>query len=87
MEDHNDITRAFESQDIDKMEVSLVLKRVCSALRESGYDPLDQIVGYLISGDPAYITNHNNARVLIRQLARDQIIEALVKNYLEGEII
>jgi uncharacterized protein (UPF0297 family) len=55
------------------------------ALQEKGYDPLDQIVGYLLSGDPAYITSHRNARVLIRRIDRDQILEELVRFYLGRE--
>ena len=65
--------------------VSSVLSKVCQALKENGYNPLDQIVGYLISGDPTYITSHHNARVLIRQLERDQILDELVQNYLQRE--
>lgn len=85
MGEYTDVTRAFEAQDVVELEVSLILNKVCNALRENGYDPLDQIVGYLISGDPAYITNSGNARNLIRQVERDQIVEALVRNYIEGE--
>lgn len=60
-----------------------VLTEVYSALKEKGYNPINQIVGYLISGDPAYIPRHNNARSLIRKLERDEIIEELVKSYLK----
>lgn len=66
-------------------EVSKILQEVCLALKEKGYDALDQIVGYLLSGDPAYITSHRNARVLIRKIDRDQILEELVRFYLERE--
>ncbi len=62
-----------------------VLFHVYSALGEKGYDPISQIVGYLISGDPAYIPRHNNARTLIRKIERDELIEELVKSYLERE--
>jgi len=81
----NDQTIRFEPKDEDQLEVRKVLKEVCTALNEKGYDPLDQIVGYLLSGDPAYITSHKNARVLIRKLDRDQILEELVRYYLERE--
>ncbi|HOJ77293.1 MAG TPA: IreB family regulatory phosphoprotein [Bacillota bacterium] len=81
----NEVTRKFAAKDDNFSEVAIVLKEVCQALREKGYDPLDQIVGYLLSGDPAYITNHQNARVLIRKLERDQIIEELVGTYLKRE--
>lgn len=81
----NEATRRFSAADENQTEVSIVLQEVCSALQEKGYDPLDQIVGYLLSGDPAYITSHNNARVLIKRLERDLILEELVRNYLEGK--
>jgi len=81
----NDQTIRFAAKDEDRLEVRKVLKEVCDALSEKGYDPLDQIVGYLLSGDPAYITSHKNARVLIKKLDRDQILEELVRYYLESE--
>jgi uncharacterized protein (UPF0297 family) len=56
---------------------------VYDALKEKGYNPINQFVGYLLSGDPAYITSHNNARVLIRKLERDELLEELVGNYLQ----
>ena len=80
----NDQTIRFAPKD-EAIWRSKVLKEVCAALTEKGYDPLDQIVGYLLSGDPAYITSHKNARVLIRKLDRDQILEELVRLYLESE--
>ena len=52
------------------------------ALTEKGYTAIDQMVGYILSGDPSYITGHNNARNLIRQIERDDLVEALLKNYL-----
>ncbi|HOP74160.1 MAG TPA: IreB family regulatory phosphoprotein [Bacillota bacterium] len=82
---HMDDTREFATQISSQNEVSAVLRHVCRALRENGYNPLDQIVGYLISGDPTYITNHQNARLMIRQLERDQILDELVHDYLERE--
>lgn len=65
--------------------VKEVLLKVHSALEEKGYNPINQIVGYLLSGDPAYIPRHNDARNLIRRLERDEIIEELVKTYLKGQ--
>jgi uncharacterized protein (UPF0297 family) len=56
---------------------------VYGALKEKGYNPINQIVGYLLSGDPAYITSHQNARVLIRKLERDELLEELVGTYLK----
>jgi len=61
-----------------------ILMEVAEALEEKGYNPINQIVGYLISADPAYITSHNNARNLIRKLERDDILEELVSSYLKG---
>lgn len=59
-----------------------ILKSVYSALSEKGYNPINQIVGYILSGDPTYITSHNNARNLIRQLERDELLEEMVKSYI-----
>lgn len=61
-----------------------ILLRVYSALREKGYDPVNQIVGYLISGDPTYITSHQNARALIRRIERDELLEELILHYIES---
>lgn len=64
-------------------EVKEALLHVYSALEEKGYNPINQIVGYLLSGDPAYIPRHQDARNMIRKLERDEIIEELVKSYLK----
>ncbi|HBF38307.1 MAG TPA: IreB family regulatory phosphoprotein [Firmicutes bacterium] len=85
MTESTEVTRRFSATDENLSEVALVLKEVCIALQEKGYDPLDQIVGYLLSGDPAYITSHRNARVLIKRLERDRILEELVHSYLIKE--
>ncbi len=60
-----------------------VLMTVYAAMREKGYDPVNQIVGYLLSGDPTYITSHNNARYLILRMERDELIEELVRFYVK----
>ena len=60
-----------------------ILLAVYGALKEKGYNPLNQLVGYLLSGDPAFITNHLNARSLIRQVERDELLEELVSSYLQ----
>ncbi|MGE5529254.1 MAG: IreB family regulatory phosphoprotein [Patescibacteria group bacterium] len=78
-------TMRFQAKEGKKNEVGTVLREVSAALVEKGYDPLDQIVGYLLSGDPAYITSHRNARVLIRRLERDQILEELVRTFLSAQ--
>jgi len=61
-----------------------ILQQVYAALQEKGYDPINQMVGYLMSGDPVYITNHKQARTMIRKLERFELLEELVKNYLKG---
>ncbi|MFT9848441.1 IreB family regulatory phosphoprotein [Aneurinibacillus sp. REN35] len=71
-------------QDEVEVEAREVLLQVYGALEEKGYNPINQIVGYLISGDPAYIPRHNNARTLIRKLERDELIEELVRSYLRS---
>jgi uncharacterized protein (UPF0297 family) len=80
---HNDCTRKFEACDSDINQVERIMRQVGRTLQDTGYDPVNQIVGYLISGDPTYITNHQNARVIIRELERDQLLEELVRTYLE----
>lgn len=65
--------------------VDEVLHTVYRALKEKGYNPVNQIVGYILSGDPTYITSHNNARVLIGKIERDEILELLVKNHMENQ--
>lgn len=64
-------------------EIREVLTKVYEALSEKGYNPLNQLVGYIISEDPTYITNHNSARSLIRRIDRDALLNALLRNYLE----
>ena len=77
-----DYTRKF-NVNIDKdQEIRMILSSVYSSLREKGYNPINQIVGYILSEDPTYITNHNNARTLIRQLDRDELLQVLLKSYL-----
>lgn len=67
----------------EKSEAQVILLAVYAALKEKGYNPINQIVGYILSGDPTYITSHNNARGLIRRLERDELLEELVKSYVE----
>ena len=77
-----DYTRKF-SVSIDKdHEIRMILSSVYNSLQEKGYNPINQIVGYILSEDPTYITNHNNARTLIRQLDRDELLQVLLKSYL-----
>ena len=80
-----DYTRKF-SVNLDKdEEIKVILSSVYSSLREKGYNPINQIVGYILSEDPTYITNHNNARTLIRQLDRDELLQVLLKSYLHDK--
>lgn len=67
----------------NKKEAKEILLTVYEALEEKGYNPINQIIGYILSGDPTYITSHNNARTLIRRLERDELLEEILKNYLE----
>ena len=77
-------TQYFKAvQEDKKLEVGEVLREVYEALTEKGYNPINQIVGYLLSEDPTYITNHNNARSLICKIDRDELLQVLVKSYLE----
>lgn len=67
----------------DRRTAHEIIMTVFLAMKEKGYDPVNQIVGYLLSGDPTYITSYNNARYLIRGLERDELIEELVRFYVE----
>ena len=66
----------------DKDNMRLILRCVFDSLNEKGYNPINQIVGYLLTEDPTYITNHHNARALICRIDRDELLQELVKNYL-----
>ncbi len=79
-----DRTMTFSIGDDKEQEMKQVLVTVYDALREKGYNPINQIVGYLLSEDPTYITTHNNARSLIRRLDRDELLRALVQSYLNS---
>ena len=76
-------TQPYKIKKDEKMEMKDVLTMVYDALKEKGYNPLNQIVGYILSEDPTYITNHNNARALIRKIDRDELLGELVKFYLD----
>ena len=77
-----DGTRRFTLTEDSGEEMKRVLITVYDALREKGYNPINQIVGYILSEDPTYITNHNNARSLIRKIDRDELLQELVRQYL-----
>ena len=76
-------TMQFSMENLDKSTTRSILDDVYAALKEKGYNPINQIVGYIISGDPTYITSHNGARTKIRKLERDEILEEVVAHYLE----
>lgn len=84
MAESNERTMMFKVRAEEWNEARHILQEVYAALKEKGHNPIDQIVGYLLSGDPAYITNHRNARGLVRKLERDELLAELVKSYLEG---
>ena len=75
-------TAIFSIRDEKDEEIKKVVLQVYSALEEKGYNPINQIVGYILSEDPTYITNHNNARTLIRKIDRDELLQVLVRKYL-----
>ena len=75
-------TRAFSIRDEKEYQIRQVLTEVYEALNEKGYNPVNQIVGYILSEDPTYITTHNNARSLIRRIDRDELLKAMVRSYL-----
>ncbi len=77
-----DYTRRFSLEFDRSDEIKVILTSVYQALLEKGYNPINQIVGYILSEDPTYITNHNNARTLIRKLDRDELLQELLKSYL-----
>ena len=77
-----DETMSFEVERDKNIKAREILKEVHQALVEKGYNPINQIVGYILSGDPTYITSHNDARNLIRMIERDELLEKMVKNYI-----
>ena len=79
-------TQFFKTVQNKKMDVSDVLKLVYEALTEKGYNPTNQIVGYIISGDPTYITSHKSARSLIMKVDRDEILEDLLSVYIDTKL-
>ena len=81
MQDKNQ-TQFFKVEKEPEIRVRDVLEVVYSSLSEKGYNPLNQIVGYIMSGDPTYITSHNNARSLIMKVERDELVEEMLKSYI-----
>jgi len=83
LDDFLDETRMFKVEKEEALSAEQVLRQVYQALKDRGYNPINQMVGYLLSGDPAYVTSHQNARNLIRRLERDELLEELLRAYLE----
>lgn len=83
MQDKNN-TQYFKVEIEKQIKVDEVLEIVYSALREKGYNPVNQIVGYIMSGDPTYITSHNNARSLIMRVERDELVEEILRQYIKN---
>ena len=79
----NNETMMFKVEKDKLKEAREILYTIYQALKEKGYNPINQIVGYILSGDPTYITNHNNARSIIRKLERDELLEEILRFYLE----
>ena len=77
-----DETMHFNLEKEENVKCKEVLKEVYQALVEKGYNPINQMVGYILSGDPTYITSHNDARNKIRTIERDELLEKMVKNYI-----
>ena len=83
MKDNMTDTQKFTNYErLIRNEVSDILLKVYAALKEKGYNPINQIVGYILSGDPTYITSHKNARTLIGKLERDELLEEIVRSFL-----
>lgn len=76
-------TMRFQVDKEEKINKRELIQKVYDALKAKGYNPISQLVGYILSGDPAYITSYNNARNLIRKIERDELLEELLKNYIK----
>ena len=80
-------TMLFKLPQEGNVETVEIMKSVYKALKEKGYEPKNQLIGYVLSGDPSYITSHNNARKMIRQIDRDELLDELLTYYLENNDI
>ena len=80
-----DETMKFNIQKETVQSPKEILNKVCEALEAKGYNPINQIIGYILSGDPTYITSHNNARSLIMKVERDELVEEVIKYFIEGK--
>lgn len=84
---NNDIneTMKFEPPKDNINKVQEIILKVFEALEEKGYNPINQMIGYILSGDPTYITSHKDARSLIKKIERDELLEELLRNYLDNK--
>lgn len=80
-------TQYFKVQKENEISVKDIISTVFTAMTEKGYNPVNQIVGYVMSGDPTYITNHKSARSLIMKVERDEILEVLLKDYINHNLM
>ena len=80
-------TQYFKTVQEPKLEIGEVIELVYNALVEKGYNPVNQIIGYIMSGDPTYITSHKGARSLIMRVERDEIIEVLLEDYIKNNLV
>lgn len=78
-------THLFDKQVENPISVEYILQQVYIALKDKGYNPVNQIVGYIMSGDPTYITSYNNARSLIMKVERDELVEEVLKYFIKGK--
>lgn len=79
-------TQYVHNESESHTQVSTVLERVYAALKQKGYNPINQVVGYIMSGDPTYITSYDNARSLIMKVERDELLEELMRYYIENKL-
>lgn len=84
MSENIEKTMKISSIEMNALEVRTIISKVYKALEQKGYSPISQIVGYIMSGDPSYITSHDDARTLIRRLERDDLLEEFVRFYVEN---
>lgn len=78
-------TMMFNVEKDQRQKTEDILKNVYASLEEKGYNPINQLVGYILSGDPSYITSHNNARNIIRNVERDELLEELIRCFIESK--
>ena len=84
MSDVSEQTMMFRVDNEENNTAAVIINNVYQSLKEKGYNPINQLVGYLLSGDPTYITSHNNARSLIMKVERDELVEEMLKAYIRN---